>query len=283
MLTEEQIKHIELKATEVRKDIIKMLLEAGSGHSAGSLGMADVFATLYFSGVLNWDPADPWKADRDRVLLSCGHVCPGWYATLAHTGAWSHQELLSLRKLGSRLQGHPQYRLLPGVENSGGPLGQGISQAVGQALAAKMDNLPWRVVCIMSDGEMQEGQTWEALMFAGNWNLNNLTAIIDRNNIQIDGFTEEVMPIEPLGDKLTAFGWTVLEIDGHNIEEIYNAVEKARAIFENPTAIVAHTIPGKGVEFMEGDYKWHGVPPNKEQAGEALKELRTLWGKIQGE
>jgi len=283
MLTEEQIKHIELKATEVRKDIIKMLLEAGSGHSAGSLGMADVFATLYFSGVLNWDPADPWKADRDRVLLSCGHVCPGWYATLAHTGAWSHQELLSLRKLGSRLQGHPQYRLLPGVENSGGPLGQGISQAVGQALAAKMDNLPWRVVCIMSDGEMQEGQTWEALMFAGNRNLNNLTAIIDRNNIQIDGFTEEVMPIEPLGDKLTAFGWTVLEIDGHNIEEIYNAVEKARAIFENPTAIVAHTIPGKGVEFMEGDYKWHGVPPNKEQAGEALKELRTLWGKIQGE
>jgi transketolase len=146
-----------------------------------------------------------------------------------------------------------------------------------------MDGAPWRVVCIMSDGEMQEGQTWEALMFAGNRNLNNLTAIIDRNNIQIDGFTEEVMPIEPLGDKLTAFGWTVLEIDGHNIEEIYNAVEKARAIFENPTAIVAHTVPGKGVEFMEGDYKWHGVPPNKEQAGEALKELRTLWGKIQGE
>jgi len=283
MLTEEQVKQIELKATEIRKDVINMLLEAGSGHSAGSLGMADVFATLYFSGILNWDPENPWKADRDRVILSCGHICPGWYATLAHTGAFSHQELLGLRKFGSRLQGHPQYRLLPGVENSGGPLGQGISQAVGQALAAKMDGAPWRVVCIMSDGEMQEGQTWEALMFAGNRNLNNLTAIIDRNNIQIDGFTEEVMPIEPLGDKLTAFGWTVLEIDGHNIEEIYNAVEKARAIFENPTAIVAHTVPGKGVEFMEGDYKWHGVPPNKEQAGEALKELRTLWGKIQGE
>lgn len=283
MLTEEQVKQIELKATEIRKDVINMLLEAGSGHSAGSLGMADVFATLYFSGAVNWDPADPWKTNRDRVILSNGHICPVWYATLAHTGAFSHQELLSLRKFGSRLQGHPEYRKLPGVENSGGPLGQGISQAVGQALAARMDKAAWRVVCLMSDAEMQEGQTWEALMWAGNRNLSNLTVIIDRNNIQIDGPTEAVMPVEPLADKLKAFGWTVLEIDGHNIEEIYNAVEKARAIVENPTAIVAHTIPGKGVEFMEGDYKWHGMPPNKDQAAEALKGLRTLWGRIQGE
>jgi transketolase len=283
MISEEKIKLVELKATEIRKDVINMLLEAGSGHSAGSLGMADVFATLYFSGVLNWDPADPWKADRDRVILSNGHICPVWYATLAHTGAFSHQELLSLRKLGSRLQGHPEYRKLPGVENSGGPLGQGISQAIGQALAAKMDGVDWRVICLMSDGELQEGQTWEALMLAGNRKLSNLTAIIDRNNIQIDGPTEEVMPVEPLLDKLKAFNWEVVEVDGHNINEIEIEIEKAKANTQKPTAIIAHTIPGKGVEFMERDYKWHGIPPDKDQAAQALGELRTLWGKIVSE
>jgi transketolase len=283
MLTGEQIKSIELKATEIRKDIIKMLLAAGSGHSAGPLGMADVLATLYFSGILNWEPADPWREDRDRVILSNGHICPGWYATLAHTGAWSHEELGTLRKLGTRLQGHPHYRDLPGVENTGGPLGQGASQAMGQALAAKMDGAKWRVYCLMSDAEFQEGQTWEAISFAGKNNLHNLTAIIDRNNIQIDGFTEDIMPLEPMADKLKAFNWSVIEIDGHNITEIHNALEKARAIFENPTVIIAHTIPGKGVEFMEGDYQWHGMVPKGEQGREALKELRTLWGKITAE
>ena len=282
-LTGEQIKNLELKANEIRKDIINMLLAAGSGHSAGPLGMADVFSALYFSGVLNWEPADPWKADRDRVILSNGHICPVWYATLAHTGAFSHQQLVTLRKLGSPLQGHPHYRELPGVENTGGPLGQGLSQAIGQAMAAKMDGAGWRVYCLMSDAEMQEGQTWEAVMFAGKNNLFNLTAIVDRNNIQIDGYTEEVMPLEPLADKWRAFNWTVLEVDGHNIREITDAIEKAKTIRENPTVIIAHTIPGKGVEFMEGDFTWHGKPPKPEEGVVAIKQLRTLWGRIKSE
>ncbi|KKU54912.1 transketolase [Candidatus Amesbacteria bacterium RIFCSPHIGHO2_02_FULL_48_21] len=282
-LTDEQVRNLELKAIEIRKDIIKMLLSAGSGHSAGPLGMADVFCALYFSGVLNWDPVDPWKPDRDRVILSNGHICPVWYATLAHTGAFSHRELLTLRKLGSPLQGHPHYRELPGVENTGGPLGQGLSQAVGQALAARMDEARWRVYCLMSDAEEQEGQTWEAVMFAGNNNLFNLTAIVDRNNIQIDGYTEEVMPLEPLADKWRAFNWTVLEADGHNIREVAEALEKAKTIRENPTVVIAHTIPGKGVEFMEGDFAWHGKPPKPEEGAKALKQLRTLWGNIKSE
>jgi len=282
-LTEEKIKEIELIATEIRKDIIKMLLEAGSGHSAGPLDMADVFATLYFSGTLVWDPNEPWKEERDRVILCCGHICPVWYATLAHTGAFSHTELLTLRKINSRLQGHPHYRSLPGVENTAGPLGQGISQGLGQALALKLNKSSRRVYVIMSDGEFEEGQVWEAMMFAGKNKLHNLTAIIDRNNIQIDGFTEEVMPLEPLHDKLLAFGWNVLEIDGHNIREIAEGLGQAKATFEKPTAIIAHTIAGQGVGFMEGDYKWHGMPPNKEQAGKAMHELRTLFGQIQKE
>lgn len=283
MLTEKQIETIELKATEIRKDIIKMLLEAGSGHSAGPLGMADVFATLYFSGTLNWDPDDPWKEERDRVILSNGHICPVWYATLAHTGAFSHAELKTLRKLGTRLQGHPHFRELPGVENTAGPLAQGISQAVGCAVAFRMDKSRNRTFCLMSDGEFQEGQTWEALMFAGKNKLHNLTIIIDRNNIQIDGYTEEIMPLEPLATKLKAFNWEVIEIDGHNIEEIYNGLEKSKKIFERPTAIIAHTIPGKGVDFMEGDFLWHGKPPKPNEGIEALKQLRSLWGKITAE
>lgn len=272
-LGREQAKLVELKANEIRKDVIRMLLAAGSGHSAGSLGMADVFATIYFSGILNWDPTDPWKKDRDIVILSCGHICPVWYATLGHTGAFSHQELLSLRKLGSRLQGHPHIKELPGVENSAGPLGQGISQAVGQAIAAKMDKSERKIYCIVSDGELQEGQVWEALMLAGKYKLDNLTIIIDRNNIQIDGKVEDVMPEEPLKEKLKAFNLLVHEIDGNDVAQIYGALKK-RGI------IIAHTIPGKGVEFMESDFKWHGMPPNKEQAAEALLELRTLGGRI---
>jgi transketolase len=282
-LEETDIQKIELKADEIRKDIIKMVLTAGSGHIAGSLGMADVFATLYFSGILNWDPENPWKADRDRVILSNGHICPVWYATLAHAGAFSHQDLATLRKLGSPLQGHPHYRELPGIENSAGPLGQGLSQAIGVAYAARLDTATYRVYCLMSDGELQEGQNWEALMFAGKNNLHHLTVIVDRNNIQIDGYTEKVMPLEPLSNKLRAFNWNVIEIDGNNVTEIYAALEKVKTVLERPSAIVAHTIPGKGVEFMEGDFEWHGKVPDKAEGEEALRELRSLWGKIAGE
>lgn len=282
-LTDEKIKQLELTANAIREDIIKMLLSAGSGHSAGPLGMADVFTALYFSGSLNLDPRDPWDQNRDRVLLSCGHICPVWYPTLAHAGYFPVSELMTLRKINSRLQGHPHYRELPGIENTGGPLGQGLSQAIGQALAAKMNSQKYRVYCVMSDGELEEGQNWEAIMMAGKNNLNNLVAIIDRNNIQIDGVTEDVMPLEPLADKWRAFNWTVIEINGHSMHEIVNALEMAKAIAENPTVIIAHTIPGKGVDFMENDYNWHGKPPNKEEARKALHELRTLGGKIHSE
>lgn len=274
---------LEKTANLIRQDIIKMLVSAGSGHSAGPLGMADVFTALYLGGGLNYDPKDPWKEDRDRVILSNGHICPVWYATLAWVGFFPKAELSSLRKLNGRLQGHPHFRELPGVENSGGPLGQGLSQAAGQALAGRMDDKSYRVYCLMSDGELQEGQTWEAVMFAGKNNLHNLTAIIDRNNIQIDGFTEEIMPLEPLADKFKSFNWSVIEVDGHNLAEIIAAINRAKAIFENPTVIVAHTIPGKGVDFMEWKYEWHGKPPKPDEAKAALHQLRTLGGKIRSE
>lgn len=259
-----------------------MLLAAGSGHSAGPLGMADVFTALYFE-ILNINPKKPWWRERDRLILSNGHICPVWYAALAHRGYFPVSELTTLRKLGTRLHGHPHARELPGVENSGGPLGQGLSIAIGMALAGKLDQAKWRVHALLSDGEHDEGQTWEAIMFAGKNRLHNLTAWVDRNNIQIDGFTEDVMPLEPLRDKYEAFGWHVLEVDGHNFGEIINAAHTAQAIFEKPTVIICHTIPGKGVDFMEGDYKWHGIPPDKEQAKEALRELRSLRGRIRGE
>ncbi len=280
MLTDNKLQELELTAEKIREDVIAMLVAAGSGHSAGPLGMADVFTALYFSKTLNVDPKDPWNSNRDRILLSNGHICPVWYATLARAGYFPLEELLTLRQIGTRLQGHPHYRELPGVENTGGPLGQGLSQAIGVTLAGQMNNLDYRTICLMSDGELQEGQTWEAIMFAGKNNLYKLTAIIDRNNIQIDGFTENIMPLEPLFDKLRAFGWSVIEVDGHNISEIVNALNKAKAIFENPTVIIAHTIPGKGVNFMERDFNWHGKPPNWMDAVEALRELRSLGGKI---
>lgn len=282
-LTDQKVQDLELKANEIRKDIIKMLVEAGSGHSAGPLGMADVFTALYFSGSLNLNPQDPWMESRDRVLLSAGHICPVWYPTLAHAGYFPHAELAGLRKLNSRLQGHPHYKELPGIENTGGPLGQGLSQAIGHAWAAKVNNQRYRTYCVMSDGELEEGQNWEAIMFAGKYSLSNLVAIVDRNNIQIDGPTEEVMPLEPLADKWRAFNWTVIEVDGHNMQAIVDALEKAKAIFENPTVIIAHTIPGRGVDFMENDYNWHGKPPKSGEAVRALHELRTLGGKIRSE
>ena len=260
-----------------------MLLEAGSGHSAGSLGMADVFATLYFGGILNIDPKNPTDPNRDRLILSNGHICPILYATLAHRGFFPTNELKTLRKLNSRLQGHPHIGEPPGVENTGGPLGQGMSQAIGVALAANLNNQTYRTYCLTSDAELQEGQTWEAVMWAGAHRLHNLTWIMDRNNIQIDGPTESVLPLEPLREKIESFNWHVIEIDGHNIEEIISACNMAKSIVERPTAIIAHTIPGKGVDFMEYKFEWHGKPPKKDEARKALAQLRTLEGKIRSE
>lgn len=275
-------KDLAVTANTIRQNIIKMLLSAGSGHSAGPLGMADVFTALYFS-ILKIDPTKPTWPDRDRVVLSNGHINPVWYAALAERGYFPVSELITLRKLGTRLHGHPHNLALPGIENSGGPLGQGLSQAIGMALAGRLDGKKYRVHVLLSDGEHDEGQTWEAVMFAGKEKLHNLTVWIDRNNIQIDGFTENVMPLEPFAAKYEAFNWHVLEVDGHNFEEIIDAAAKAAAIYEKPTVIICHTIPGKGVDFMERDYKWHGIPPDKEQAKQALRELRTLRGRIVGE
>lgn len=267
------------KANVLRKDVIEMLTNAGSGHPAGALGMADIFAALYFV-VLHHDPKKPLWEERDRLVVSNGHICPVQYAAMAESGYFPKSELKTLRDIGSRLQGHPSRTHLAGIEVSTGSLGQGISQAVGMALAAKMDGKMHRVYCVTGDGEHQEGQVWEAAMFAGANRLRNLTVIIDRNNIQTDGFTEDVMPIDPLKEKYEAFGWYVIEIDGHNIEEFVDACEKAKAIFENPTVIIAHTIPGKGVDFMQWSPQWHAKTPDKRQAKIALKELRTLKGSL---
>ena len=278
------IEKLEEKANDIRQDIIQMLVAAKSGHSAGPLGMADVFTALYFGGILHYDPKNPADPTRDRFVLSCGHICPVWYATLAHAGFFELSELATLRKLGTRLHGHPHNEVLPGAENSSGPLGQGLSQAAAMAYAGlNMKKEPWRVYCVMSDGEQQEGQTWEAAMFAGKNKLRNLTGFIDRNNIQIDGHTEDIMPLEPFADKWRAFGWHVLEVDGHNIREIIDAANEAKAIYEKPTVIICHTIPGKGVDFMEYRFEWHGKPPNDEETKKALQELRTLGGKIRSE
>ncbi len=276
------VQELELTANTVRQDIIKMLVEAGSGHSAGPLGSADIFTTLYFAE-MDVDPKDPRKEDRDRFVLSCGHYCPVWYATMANRGFFSREELMTLRKFGTRLQGHPHNMALPGVENSSGPLGQGLSQAIGMAMTARMDKKKWRTYCMTSDGEHNEGQIWEAIMFAGKERLDNLVSIIDRNNIQIDGDTEDVMPLEPLGDKYKAFGWHVIDINGNDISALLEAYKEADSVRQMPSVIIAHTTPGMGVEFMEDDFKWHGMPPNKEQAKEALNELRTLRGRIRAE
>lgn len=277
-----KVKRLERMANIIRQDIIKMLVKAGSGHSAGSLDMADVFTALYFH-ILHHRPKRPDWMGRDRLILSCGHICPVRYATMARVGYFPLSRLVGLRQLGSPLQGHPELQKLSGVESTGGPLGQGSSIAVGMALAGKMDNASWRVYAILSDGEHQEGQVWEAIMSAAKYKLNNLIFFVDRNNIQIDGFTETVMPLENLTDKYRSFNWHVIEIDGHNIREIVDACEQAKRIFEKPIVIICHTIAGRGVEFMEKKYEWHGIPPNPKQAREALRELRTLRGKIVSE
>lgn len=291
-LHDEQVRELELRANELRETVIEMLIEAGSGHTAGPLGMADIFAALYFH-LLRHDPKNPEWPDRDRLILSNGHIAPILYAAMAHSGYFSVDEARkTLRKFGSRLQGHPHREWLPGLETSSGPLGSGLSQAVGMAIADRMERGRHSnrfYYCLMGDGELDCGQIWEAAMLAGKEKLHNLIGIIDRNNIQIDGFTEDVMPLEPLRDKWEAFGWHVQEIDGHNFEDIARAVNEAKAYFAKPSVIIAHTIPGKGVDFAERRFEWHGNPPGKgpadvvpkEKQGEAmLAELRTLRGRI---
>jgi transketolase len=277
------LKQLEQKANIIREDIIRMLEHAGSGHSAGPLGLADIFAALYFD-VMKYDPKKPDWNERDILLLSNGHCVPVQYVTMAEAGFFPKKELMTLRKLGSRLQGHPERTKLPGLENTSGPLGSGLSQACGMALAMRMNNdLQRRVYVVTGDGELDEGNVWEAIMLAGKYKLNTITAIVDRNNIQIDGPTESVMPLEDLKKKWEAFGWHALEIDGNDIEAVIDACTMAKAITEKPVVIIAYTIPGKGVDFMEGDFHWHGVAPNHEQAIKALHELRTLGGKIRSE
>lgn len=267
------IKKLQLLANTIRQHVIKMLTEAGSGHSAGPLGLADIMTALYFN-IMHHNPAKPDWPDRDRLVLSNGHTCPVLYATLAEAGYFPVEELMTLRKLGSRLQGHPHRTTLPGIETTSGPLGSGLSQAIGMAIAA--DNKNIRIYCITSDGEHDEGNHWEAVMLAGKRAINNLTLIIDRNNIQIDGNTEDVMPLEPLRAKYEAFNWHVIEINGHNMRHIIDSLEESATIHEKPVAIIAHTIPGKDISFMENNYLWHGKPPTPEQASIALKELENI-------
>jgi transketolase len=279
-LSEKKITELEKKANDIRISIIEMLMEAGSGHTAGALGMADVFTLFYFH-ILKHDPKNGAWEGRDKVVLSNGHICPVLYATMAHAGYFPMEELKTLRKFGSRLQGHPHREYFPFAETSSGPLGSGLSQAVGMALADKMDSSvsgerSRTIYCFLSDGELDEGNTWEAAMLAGKNKLNNLIAIVDRNNIQIEGMTEEVMPLEPLQNKWRAFNWKVIEVSGHNFKMLNEAIEEAQKIEKQPTVIIAHTIPGKGVKEFEKNYKWHGKVPNKEEGERALKELRDI-------
>ncbi|MFA6006204.1 MAG: transketolase [Candidatus Paceibacterota bacterium] len=296
-ITEEKLTGLKKQANDIRISIIEMLVEAGSGHSAGPLGMADIFTALYFH-ILKHDPFYPAWPERDRLILSNGHICPVLYATMAHAKYFPVEELLTLRKFGSRLQGHPHRDFLPMLETSSGPLGCGLAQAVGMALAERITlselavgsglqvvsgNAPHPleaphsnshyIFCMMSDGEHDEGNTWEAIMMGGKEKLDNIIAIVDRNHIQIDGNTEDIMPLEPMRAKWEAFNWHVLDIDGHDFKEIINAVEEAKAYKGKPTVIIAHTIPGKGVSFMENKFEWHGKPPTTEEAEVALKEL----------
>ncbi|MDP2812553.1 MAG: transketolase [bacterium] len=266
-------KELKTIANRLRQDVIEMLTRAGSGHPGGSLGMADIFAVLYFN-VLKHSPASPNNHHRDKLVLSNGHICPILYASLARAGYFPLVKLKTLRRLNSQLQGHPHNLSLPGVEVSSGPLGQGISQAVGMALAARLDKREQQIFCISSDGEHNEGQLWEAVMSAKKFKLNNLIVIVDKNGIQIDGYTKDIMPLDPLKKKYLSFGWQVIEINGHNYKQIINALNKARQT-KAPVAIIAKTILGKGVSFMENDFNWHGKAPNKIEAEKALKQLKN--------
>lgn len=277
-LTDEKVKLLTQTANKIRQSIITMLVEAGSGHTAGPLGMTDIFTALYFH-IMHHDASKPTWKNRDRILLSNGHTCPVMYATMAHAGYMPIEELQTLRKFGSKLQGHPHREFYPALETSSGPLGSGLSQAVGMALADRLDNgikSPVFFYTMLGDGELNEGQIWESVLYASKERVRNIIAIVDRNHIQIDGYTENVMPLEPLADKWRAFNWHVQEIDGHNFQDIIAAVGEAQAVFDRPSVIIAHTTPGKGVSFMENDYTWHGVPPNKDQGEMAIKELKEI-------
>ena len=276
------VKQLKLKANGLRTDIIKMLVEAGSGHSAGPLGVSDIFACLYFN-ILNLKPSEPKWPERDRFVLSSGHYAPVMYAAMAEKGFFPKSELATLRKLGSRLQGHVDRVHLPGLENTNASLGQGLGVSCGMALAAKTDGKKHFVYCHLSDGECEEGSTWESAMFASHSKLDNLIAYVDYNNIQIDGFVEDIMGLEPFADKWRAFGWNVLEADGNNVEKILDAFQwaKAGAGKSKPSMIIFKTVPGKGVSFMQGKFEWHGKPPNKEEAEIALKELGEQREKIE--
>ncbi|HUC95494.1 MAG TPA: transketolase [Candidatus Saccharimonadia bacterium] len=277
------IEDLELKANSIRQDIVRMLEHAGSGHSAGPLGLTDIFTAFYFN-ILKHDPKNPDWSERDILILSNGHCVPVRYATMARAGYFDRNELLTLRKLGSRLQGHPERLRLPGLECTSGPLGCGLSQAAGMSLAMRLDQIKNRYIyVVMGDGELDEGNIWEAAMFTSKYKLNNIIAVIDRNNIQLDGPTEQIMPLEVLKNKWQSFGWYVVEANGNNIQEFIDTVNFAKSVENQPVIIIAHTIPGKGVDFMENDYKWHGVPPDEEQEKLALKELRSLRGKIRSE
>lgn len=268
-------------ANTIRQDVVRMLEKAGSGHSAGPLGMSDMMTALYFS-ILKHDPKKPKWVERDRLVLGNGHTAPVLYATLARAGYFPVEELMTLRQFGSRLQGHPERKYLPGVEITSGPLGEGLGQAAGMAYVLKhlQNQTDQWVYVTMGDGELNEGAVWESAMFAAKYKLSNLVAIVDRNNIQLSGDTEEIMPLEDLRGKWESFGWHVQEIDGNNIESVVDAASMARAVTNQPSVILAYTIPGKGVDFMEYDYRWHGMPPNSQQAKEALKKLRTLGGRL---
>ena len=282
-MTKLPLERLDQIANDIREDIIDMLLTAGSGHGAGPLGLADIFTALYFE-VLKYDPKNPDWPDRDILILSNGHCVPVQYAAMAHAGYFPKSELKTLRKLGSRLQGHPERVRLPGLETTSGPLGCGLAQAAGMALAHRMDNTSHRwIYVVMGDGETDEGNVWEAAMLSKKYSLNNIIAILDRNNIQIDGPTEEVMPLEDVRDKWQSFGWQVIEVDGNNMEAVIDSLNMAKAITEKPVMIIAHTVPGKGVDFMEYDYHWHSGAPTTEQAKKALSELRTLGGRIRSE
>lgn len=270
-----ELKELNLKATDIRMDLFKALAEAGSGHSAGPLGMADIFTALFFK-VARIDPKNITWPERDRIILSNGHICPVLYAAMAHAGYFPKEELMTLRKLGSRLQGHPHREALPGLETTSGPLGSGTSQAAGMALGFKMNKTNQQVWCLTSDGEQQEGNTWEGMMFAAANHLDNLTVIMDRNYIQIDGNTEDIMPLDPLADKYRAFNWQVIEVDGNNMEAVIEAMEQSKQTKGKPTLILALVVPGKGVSFVENDYVWHGKPPTKDELVRGLAELIAL-------
>ena len=268
----QNIENLKKICKDVRADIIKMTAVAGSGHPGGSLSSVELMAALYFN-VLNHRPEEPNWPDRDRYILSKGHACPVLYSVMARTGYFPVEELTTLRKFGSRLQGHPNMKVLPDLESSSGSLGQGLSIANGLALAAKLDNKDYRVYCLLGDGELQEGQIWEAAMTAPHYKLDNVCAIVDYNNLQIDGKCSEVMCIKPLAKKWESFNWNVIEIDGHDLEQVLKAYKEAAKCTGKPSVIIAHTKKGKGISFMEDVAGWHGKAPNQEELEKALQEI----------